>query len=211
MIHPNGDDGRTSRRPSTGPPSLATTLALLDAIPFSAPFSLGFPPLFGILSKPGFAKSQKNLFTSSNPLISQNFIFISSHKLKTTCPQIQVLSIDWLNVVDALPIPDAHIYLPRVQFLDSLSDGLRNILYRFTAAFTCKSRPRGPTNFIHAPGTLDPLTLPATEPTRAGLLTVCAILKVGWLALLAALSFLLSPNLSDALFGDVLGALQSLA
>ena len=55
----------------------------------------------------------------------------------------------------------------------------RNILYRFTTAFTCKSRPRGPTNFIRAPGTLDPLTLPVTETTRAGLLTVRAILKAG--------------------------------
>ena len=37
------------------------------------------------------------------------------------------------------------------------------------------------------------------------------MLNAGWPALLAALSFLLSTNLSDALFGDVLGALQSLA
>ena len=42
-------------------------------------------------------------------------------------------------------------------------------------------------------------------------MTVCAMLNAGWPALLAALSFLLNTNLSDALFGDVLGALQSLA
>ena len=36
------------------------------------------------------------------------------------------------------------------------------------------------------------------------------MLNVGWPALLMALSFLLNTNLSDALFGDVLGALQSL-
>ena len=33
----------------------------------------------------------------------------------------------------------------------------------------------------------------------------------GWLALLAALSFLLTTNLSDFIFGDVLGVLQMLA
>ena len=43
------------------------------------------------------------------------------------------------------------------------------------------------------------------------MLTVCAMLNAGWPALLAALSFLLNTNLSDALFGDVLGALQSLS
>ena len=33
----------------------------------------------------------------------------------------------------------------------------------------------------------------------------------GWPALLTALSFLLTTNLSDSIFGDILGALQTLA
>ena len=70
--------------------------------------------------------------------------------------------------------------------------------------------PAGSTEPVRAPGSLDPSTLPPTEPARAGLLTVCAMLNAGWPALLASLSFLLGTNLSDALFGDVLGALQSL-
>jgi hypothetical protein len=37
------------------------------------------------------------------------------------------------------------------------------------------------------------------------------MLNAGWPAGLAALSFLLTTNLSDPLFGDVLGALQALA
>ena len=37
------------------------------------------------------------------------------------------------------------------------------------------------------------------------------MLNAGWPALLAALSFLLTTNLSDSIFGDVLGALQTLA
>jgi hypothetical protein len=52
--------------------------------------------------------------------------------------------------------------------------------------------------------------LPFTEPVRTGLLAVCAMLDAGWPMLLAVLSFLLNMNLSDSLFGDVLGALQLL-
>jgi hypothetical protein len=36
-------------------------------------------------------------------------------------------------------------------------------------------------------------------------------LNAGWPALLAAISFLLTTNLSDSIFGDVLVALQTLA
>jgi hypothetical protein len=41
--------------------------------------------------------------------------------------------------------------------------------------------------------------------------TVRAMVNTGWPAMLAILSFLLTTNLSDPLFGDVLGALQALA
>jgi hypothetical protein len=51
--------------------------------------------------------------------------------------------------------------------------------------------------------------LPKTEPAHAGLQTVRAMLNAGWPVLLAVLSFLLT-NLSDSIFGDVLGALQTL-
>jgi hypothetical protein len=37
------------------------------------------------------------------------------------------------------------------------------------------------------------------------------MLNAGWPALIAALSFLLATNLSDLIFVDVLGALQTLA
>ncbi|KAI0267185.1 hypothetical protein BGY98DRAFT_1027151 [Russula aff. rugulosa BPL654] len=48
---------------------------------------------------------------------------------------------------------------------------------------------------------------PETEPTRAGLRTVRVMLNAGWPALIAALSFLITTNLSDL----NLGALQILA
>jgi hypothetical protein len=98
-----------------------------------------------------------------------------------------------------------------VQCLVSLSDGLAGYAIPLYNNFAKQKPPAGSTEPVRAPGALDPSTLPATEPARAGLLTVCAMLNAGWPALLASLSFLLSTNLSDALFGDVLGALQSLA
>ena len=62
-------------------------------------------------------------------------------------------------------------------------------------------------------GSIDPVrTLGALDPARnrarrGELLTVCVILHAEWPALLVTLSFLLSTNISDALFGDVLASL----
>jgi hypothetical protein len=98
-----------------------------------------------------------------------------------------------------------------VQCLVSLIDGLAGYAIPLYSSFATQKPPPGSTEPMRVPGALDPSTLPPTEPARAGLLTVCAMLNAGWPALLAALSFLLNTNLSDALFGDVLGALQSLA
>jgi hypothetical protein len=53
-------------------------------------------------------------------------------------------------------------------------------------------------NRPRVPGPFDPTTLPETEPARAGLQTVRAMLNAGWPALLAVLSFLLTTNLSDS-------------
>ena len=60
---------------------------------------------------------------------------------------------------------------------------------------------------ICAPGPLDRSMLPESEAGGAGLQRVHAMLNAGW----PALSFLLSTDLSQALFGGVLGALHGLA
>jgi hypothetical protein len=52
-------------------------------------------------------------------------------------------------------------------------------------------------------------TLPETEPARARLQAVRAMLNAGWAVLLAALCLFLTTNLSDSMFRDVLGALQT--
>ncbi|KAF8260132.1 hypothetical protein EI94DRAFT_1749458 [Lactarius quietus] len=99
---------------------------------------------------------------------------------------MKVQCIDQLDKADAPPIPDAYIYLLGVH------------------SFAMQKPPAGSTEPVRAPGALDPSTLPDTEPARAGLLTVCAMLNAG-----SILPARYEP--SDALFGDVLGALQSLA
>ncbi|KAI0267516.1 hypothetical protein BGY98DRAFT_1025240 [Russula aff. rugulosa BPL654] len=54
-------------------------------------------------------------------------------------------------------------------------------------------------------------TPPEIEPARAQLWTVRVMLNAGLPALLDALSFFLTTNLSGSIFGNVLGALQTLA
>lgn len=124
---------------------------------------------------------------------------------------LSFVSIDQLDKADAPPIPEAYIYLLGVQCLVSLSDGLAVYVFPLYNTLAVQKPPAGSAELVRAPGPLDPMTLPETEPARAGLETVRAMLNAGWPALLAALSFLLTTNLSDPLFGDVLGALQTLA
>jgi hypothetical protein len=97
-----------------------------------------------------------------------------------------------------------------MQCLVSLSDGLMGL----PSLSTTPSWHKTTRKFNRAcacTGQLDRITLPETEPARARLQIVRAMLNVGWPVLLAALFFLLTTNPSDSIFGDVLGALQTLS
>jgi hypothetical protein len=50
-----------------------------------------------------------------------------------------------------------------------------------------------------------------SEPATAGLRTVREMLNAGWPVLLAAFSFLVTTNLSDSIFDNILGGLQTFA
>jgi len=63
---------------------------------------------------------------------------------------------------------------------------------------------------IHAPASLDISTLPPDEPATIHLGIVRSMVEHGWPALLAALSFIISTNLSDELFIDALTSYQAM-
>ena len=135
----------------------------------------------------------------------------SADKFTTfSCDCLLSVSIDQLDKTDAPLIPEAYIYLLGMQCLVSLSDGLAGYTFPLYNTLTVQKPPAG-SKSVRAPGPLDPTTLPKTEPAQARLRTVRVMLNAGWPALLAALSFLLTMNLSDSIFDDVLGALQMLA
>ncbi|OBZ73105.1 Protein MON2 [Grifola frondosa] len=95
--------------------------------------------------------------------------------------------IDQLDKADSPPIPESYIYLLGVQCLVSLCEGL--------AIFTA---PLYNSIMVQKPRA-------AGEPV-----TVHDMVENGWPALLAALSFVISTNLSDELFVDVLASYQAL-
>jgi hypothetical protein len=94
-----------------------------------------------------------------------------------------------------------------VQCLISLSDGLAGYTFPLSPSRS-KNYPWVQLGLCAHRAHSAPLRCPKLSQP-AGLRTVRAMLNAGWPALLAALSFLLTTNLSDSLFGDALGALLS--
>jgi hypothetical protein len=114
---------------------------------------------------------------------------VSADRLPTFyrhCP-----SVDQLDKADVSLIPDAYIY-PLVCNASSYYPMASPIYLPFLQHPRSPKPPVSSTEPVHAPGTLDPTTLLETEPARARLRTVCAMLNVGWAVLLATHSFLLT-------------------
>ncbi|TFK51181.1 hypothetical protein OE88DRAFT_1807990 [Heliocybe sulcata] len=117
--------------------------------------------------------------------------------------------IDQLDKADAPPIPEAYIYLLAVQCLVSLCEGF--VTYTapvYNSIMIQKPRAAGEA-IIRAPRALDLATLPKDDPVTKQLHTVHDMVQDGWPALLAALSFVISTNLSDELFVEVLASYQA--
>jgi hypothetical protein len=70
--------------------------------------------------------------------------------------------------------------------------GLTGHTFPLCNALAVQKPPAGSTEPVRTLGPLDPTTLPETDPARAGLRTVRAMLNAGWPALFTALSFLLT-------------------
>ncbi|KAH9933694.1 hypothetical protein B0H21DRAFT_699431 [Amylocystis lapponica] len=118
--------------------------------------------------------------------------------------------IDQLDKADSPAIPESYIYLLGVQCLVALCEGFAS----FTAPLynnIMVQRPRAAGEpVVRAPPALDLSSLPADDPATKQLRTVHDMIESGWPGLLAALSYVISTNLSDELFVDVLASYQAL-
>ncbi|KAG0696480.1 hypothetical protein DFH29DRAFT_1025466 [Suillus ampliporus] len=118
--------------------------------------------------------------------------------------------IDQLDKADSPPIPEAYVYLLGVQCIVSLCEGFASFTGPlYTSIMVQRPRAAGEP-VIRAPAALDLSTLPQDDPTSQHLIIVRSMVENGWPALLAALSFIISTNLSDELFIDVLSSYQAL-
>lgn len=118
--------------------------------------------------------------------------------------------IDQLDKADSPPIPEAYIYLLAVQCIVSLCEGFASFTGPlYTSIMVQRPRAAGEP-VIRAPAALDLSTLPQDDPATQHLAIVRSMVENGWPALLAALSFIISTNLSDELFIDVLSSYQAL-
>jgi hypothetical protein len=119
-------------------------------------------------------------------------------------------SIDQLDKADAPPIPESYIYLLGVQCLVSLSDGFATFSAPIFTSIM-KQRPRAAGEpAVRAPPALDVTSLQTEDPNAQSLSTVKSMVENAWPAFLAAFSFVISTNLSDELFVDVLASYQAL-
>ncbi|KAG2035480.1 hypothetical protein BDR03DRAFT_1001030 [Suillus americanus] len=118
--------------------------------------------------------------------------------------------IDQLDKADPPPIPETYIYLLAVQCIVSLCEGFASFAGPLYTSIMVQ-RPRAADEpVICAPAALDLSTLAQDDPATQHLIIVRSMVENGWSALLAALSFIISINLSDELFIDVLSSFQAL-
>lgn len=121
-----------------------------------------------------------------------------------------IFSIDQLDKADSPPIPESYVYLLGVQCIVSLCEGFTSFTGPLYTSIVVQ-RPRAAGDpIIRAPPSLDLATLPPDEPATRHLRIVRSMVDNGWPALLAALSFIISTNLSDELFVDVLTSYQAM-
>ena len=97
-----------------------------------------------------------------------------------------------------------------VQCLVSLCEGFASFVGPLYNTLVVQ-RPRAAGEpVVRAPPALDLAALPQDEPSTVQLWVVHNMVENGWPALLAALSFIISTNLSDELFVDVLASYQAM-
>lgn len=119
-------------------------------------------------------------------------------------------SIDQLDKADSPPIPETYIYLLGIQCIVSLCEGFAFLTGPLYTSIVIQ-KPRAPGDSVNrAPPALDITALPHDDPQTKQLRLVRGMVENGWPALLAALSFIISTNLSDDLFVDILASYQAM-
>ncbi|GLB42717.1 putative C-terminal region of Mon2 protein [Lyophyllum shimeji] len=118
--------------------------------------------------------------------------------------------IDQLDKADSPPIPESYIYLLALQCLVSLCDGFASFTGPLYTAIVIQRPKAAGETVVRAPPALDLDCLPKDDPSAKQLRVVRDIIANGWPALLAALSFIISTDLSDELFVEVLASYQAL-
>ncbi|KAF5319150.1 hypothetical protein D9619_008506 [Psilocybe cf. subviscida] len=130
--------------------------------------------------------------------------------LSTQTSSMKLQCIDQLDKADAPAIPESYIYLLAVQCIISLCEGFAAYSGPIYSTLAVQ-RPRAAGDaVVRAPPALDLDTLSQDDAKTHNLRTVQSIISQAWPALLAALSFIISTNLSDELFVDVLASYQSM-
>ncbi|KAH7907589.1 hypothetical protein BJ138DRAFT_1137471 [Hygrophoropsis aurantiaca] len=118
--------------------------------------------------------------------------------------------IDQLDKADSPPIPESYIYLLGVQCIVSLCEGFASFAGPlYTSIMVQRPRAAGEA-IVRAPASLDLSALAQDDATTRSLRIVGDMVGNGWPALLAALSFIISTNLSDDLFVEVLTSYQAM-
>ena len=115
------------------------------------------------------------------------------------------VNIDHLDKLDAPLIPGAYICLLDMPCLVSLSKGLAGYTFPLCNTLAVQKTPASSTKPVRGLGLL-PYDPPQAKPARARLRTVRATLNTGRPALLTTISFILTTNFSDSIFGDIQGA-----
>ncbi|KAG8946446.1 hypothetical protein FRC03_001363, partial [Tulasnella sp. 419] len=134
----------------------------------------------------------------------------SGSGLNPASSAMKLQCIDQLDKADSPIIPDTYIYLLGLQCFTSLSEGFAAFVIPIYSSIVMQ-RPRTPgETVIRAPPALDLSTLSSSDQSHHQLQIVGAMVQNGWPALLAGLSFVISTNLTDDLFGDVVGAYQNM-
>ncbi|KAI5479516.1 endosomal peripheral membrane protein [Pseudohyphozyma bogoriensis] len=121
-------------------------------------------------------------FGLAQAVASTSAVAGSGGGLSVSAATLKLQCIDQLDKADAPPIPETYVFLLVLQCLASLADGF--------AAFTLGSGL-------------------GEQEKEKKLNVVRGMADASWPALLASLSFFISTDLDDDLFGDVVAALQN--